>query len=152
MTGLFSGSSHAITDHVALYITRDVFNSDEFGLCYLMSLETTVHLNPISGSIKDRERIFVLVCSNADGSEKLKLMIIGTAMCLRPFKTKSGSEMEIRTRGWHPTYFLIGYRHLITILASQRGKRHLRLSFHMWKIRYIERYRWLHVLYSHTEQ
>ena len=40
-----------------------------------------------------KDRITLLVCANADGSEKVELMIIGTAKKPRPFKQKSGEEL-----------------------------------------------------------
>lgn len=40
-----------------------------------------------------KDRITLLVCANADGSEKVELMIIGTAKKPHPFKKKCGEEL-----------------------------------------------------------
>lgn len=81
-----------LKDRISLYDARDVFNADECGLFYKLSPDRTVAQSRPLGRKKMKDRITVLVCANANGSEKFELMFIGTAAKPRPFKKKSGKE------------------------------------------------------------
>lgn len=50
----------------------------------------------VSGHKKNKMRIMFLVCYNADGSEKITLMVIGTALNSRPFKKKVRASAGFR--------------------------------------------------------
>nr|XP_014351162.1 PREDICTED: tigger transposable element-derived protein 4-like [Latimeria chalumnae] len=60
---------------------RDVFNIDETGLFYKLLPNRTLVLKreECHGGKHSKERIKLLVGSNMDGSEKLKLLVIGKA-------------------------------------------------------------------------
>lgn len=49
----------------------------------------------IPGRKVSKKRISVLCCSDTDGSEKNKLMIIGSSWKPRSFKKRSGDELEL---------------------------------------------------------
>lgn len=75
------------------FAARDTWNADEFGLFYRQPPGWTLSKNVVSGHKKEKTRMTFLACSNADGSEKMKLMMIRTAMNPRAFKKKSGEEL-----------------------------------------------------------
>lgn len=75
------------------YSAKDTFNADEFGLNYKMAPTTTVAAAKLAGRKKEKERISVLACANAEGSEKFELMIIGKSRKPRAFKKRTGSEL-----------------------------------------------------------
>lgn len=70
------------------FALRDVFNADETGLFYKMSPNTTLAIRAenVKGTKKEKDRITVLCCANADGSERLPLLVIGKSACPRCFK------------------------------------------------------------------
>lgn len=59
---------------------------DETGLFYRMLPDRALASHAISGRKKDKTRITVSVCVNADGSDKQQLIVIGTAKKPRCFK------------------------------------------------------------------
>lgn len=61
------------------YTPQDTFNMDETGLFYNMKPERTLSLKgeTCRGGKKCKERLTVLLCCNADGSEKLKPLVVG---------------------------------------------------------------------------
>ena len=72
------------------YALENVYNLDETGLFFRMlpdrSLTTA---DKTKGAKKPKDRISVMLCSNADGSDKLKPLIIGKAQNPRCFKNFS---------------------------------------------------------------
>jgi hypothetical protein len=70
------------------YEPKDIFNSDELGLFYrlLPNKTFTVKGNKCRSGKKSKERITILIGSNMDGSEKLKLAVIGHSQKPRCFK------------------------------------------------------------------
>lgn len=70
------------------YEPMNIFNADEFGLFYKLMPNSTYIFNGKkckTGKIS-KERITVLVCANMNGSEKLKLVVIGKSQNPRCFK------------------------------------------------------------------
>ena len=69
------------------YDPEDIFNADETGLFYCMPPNRTLSTSSnISGYKKDKTQITVLLGCNSTGSEKLKPLVIGTALRPRPLK------------------------------------------------------------------
>lgn len=85
----------SLRDTLASYDRRDRFNADECGLNYCAPPDKTVAHCPLPGRKKAKERITVLLCCNADGSERLEPMFIGNAARPRAFKKKSGHELGL---------------------------------------------------------
>lgn len=81
---------------VAEYAKKDVFNADECGLFYRMAPDKTIALERLPGRKKAKERITIMPCANADGTEKIELMFIGSA--LNPASLKRS-----RVRNWDST-------------------------------------------------
>jgi hypothetical protein len=70
------------------YEPMNIFNADEFGLFYKLMPNSTYIFNgkKCKTGKKSKERITVLVCANMNGSEKLKLVVIGKSQNPRCFK------------------------------------------------------------------
>ncbi|XP_064423274.1 tigger transposable element-derived protein 4-like [Latimeria chalumnae] len=86
------------------YQPRDVFNIDETGLFYKLLPNRTLALKgeECHGGKHSKERITLLVGSNMDGSEKLKLLVIGKAKqprCLKGVKVLP-VDYEGNTKAW----------------------------------------------------
>lgn len=95
-----SADMEAIAQHmprihrlIMTFEARDTWNADEFGLFYRQPPGWTLSNGTVSGHKKDKTRLTFLACCNADGSEKIKLMAIGSALNPRAFKKKSGQEL-----------------------------------------------------------
>ncbi|KAI1004883.1 hypothetical protein K3495_g3333 [Podosphaera aphanis] len=78
------------------YQLRDINNMDETdifsGLFDNLSSDKTIAQKQIQGLKKDKTRITLCLASNADGSDKLELMIIGHFKKPRCFQSKSGNQ------------------------------------------------------------
>lgn len=70
----------------------DIYNMDETGLFYRLEPNQTLATAAVPGRKKCKDRITVALCSNADGSHRLKPLIIGKAARPRCF----GRDFEPR--------------------------------------------------------
>ena len=69
------------------YSLKDVYNLDETGLFYrMMPDRSLITADKTKGVKKPKDRISVMLCSNADGSDKLRPLIIGKVQNPRCFK------------------------------------------------------------------
>ena len=74
------------------YELENVYNADEFGLFYKLMPDKSLVLKKESchGGKLSKERVTVLACSNATGTHKLKLLVIGKSQkpcCFKNVKT-----------------------------------------------------------------
>ena len=67
------------------YSLKDIFNMDETGLFYRLQPDKTLATKPVKGTKKSKERITIGLCANADGSEKLKPIVVAKAARPRCF-------------------------------------------------------------------
>lgn len=65
---------------------KDIFSADKCGLQYKMAPDKTFTTQPLLGRKKQKDRITVPVCCNADSSETFERIIVGKAVRPRPFK------------------------------------------------------------------
>ena len=86
------------------YASRDIFNADETGLFYRMSPDKSISARQIEGIKKDKTRITILFCANADGSEKFPPLFIGKSQRPRSFGKKKadeyGLEYQFNNKAW----------------------------------------------------
>ncbi|XP_064414219.1 tigger transposable element-derived protein 4-like [Latimeria chalumnae] len=86
------------------YQPRDIFNINETGLFYKLLPNRTLALKgeECHGGKHSKERITLLVGSNMDGSEKLKLLVIGKTKQPRCFKGVKALpvDYEGNTKAW----------------------------------------------------
>lgn len=80
---------------ISTFAERDTWNADEFGLFYRQPPGWTLSRKVLSGHKKDKTRISVLAACNADGSENMPLMFIGSAAKPRSFKKKSAADLGL---------------------------------------------------------
>lgn len=69
------------------------FNAHKFGLNYNRPPNITISSQHMQGRKKAKETLSALACFNADESEKIPLMIIGSAWKPREFKKMTGIEL-----------------------------------------------------------
>nr|CCA26497.1 putative CENPB/ARS binding proteinlike protein [Albugo laibachii Nc14] len=62
------------------YEAKDVYNLDEIALYYCKPPSENISAEPISGRKSDKKRRTVTVAGNADGSEQLPLLFVGSAV------------------------------------------------------------------------
>jgi len=70
---------------VVSFPSKDVYNMDETGLFWKATPYTTLATEALSGTKKQKARVSLANCSNADGSDKLHLWIIGSSAQPRCF-------------------------------------------------------------------
>ena len=73
------------------YTPADIYNADETGLYFRTTPDRTHAFadEKLSGGKKSKERVTIMVCSNMDGSDKRKLLVIGKSAnprCLKNVK------------------------------------------------------------------
>lgn len=89
------------------YSPRDIYNADETGLFYRLIPHKTMEFKgkECHGGKMSKERITVLLCANADGTDKLKPLVIGRSKRPRCFKNiRDYSALPVRyesnTKAW----------------------------------------------------
>jgi len=70
------------------FAKEDIWNVDEWGLNYAVPPDHTISQTEFYG----RERLTLLVCPKASGTEKFPLVFIGSANTPRCFEKKTGAE------------------------------------------------------------
>src|SRR3989440_1894227 len=75
-----------LVELLSKYRPEDVYNADETGLFFQMTPNQTLATKLVKGKKKDKERITVLLCTNATGTDKLKPLVIGKSANPRCFK------------------------------------------------------------------
>jgi hypothetical protein len=87
-----------------LYEKRNIFNMDETAMYYCKAPDRTISPNPVFGRKKSKKRMTVAVTTNADGSEKLPLLFVGSARQPRCFNKSSPEQLGISysstSKGW----------------------------------------------------
>ena len=78
------------------YKIEDIYNMDETGLFYRMSPNRSLASAERRGVKKDKARITVALCSNANGSDKLPPLVIGKTKSPRCFKNVRVENLGVR--------------------------------------------------------
>lgn len=78
----------SLSDRIAGYEEKNIFNCDETGLFYHLLPTRTLEMKgePCHGVKKSKDRLTLLLCTNSDGSEKLTPFVIGKYKKPRCFK------------------------------------------------------------------
>nr|CCA23137.1 putative CENPB/ARS binding proteinlike protein [Albugo laibachii Nc14] len=94
----------ALRARIVDYEAKDVYNLDETALYYCKPPNKTICTEPISGRKSDKKRLTVAVAANADGTEKLPLLFVGSAVKSRCFGRQSrehhGVQYKSTNKGW----------------------------------------------------
>lgn len=93
-----------VQDVLTNYEPCDIFNVDKMSLFYKLLPNKALSLKgeKCTGGKHSKDRVNVLVGANLDGSEKLKLLVIGKAKRPRAFKGAKGvpAMYEANTKAW----------------------------------------------------
>lgn len=97
------------------YEPKNVFNMDETGLFYQMLPDRCLTTaNHSKGTKKAKNRITLVVCANADGSEKDKLLVIGKSAnprCFRNFQHRLYCEYRSNKKAWMTSVLFSDWLH-----------------------------------------
>ena len=95
------------------YAMDDVYNADKFGLFYKMLPDKSFVFKDESchGGKLSKERLTVLACTNATGSDKRKLLVIGKSRSPRCFKNIHSLPVnyQAQQRAWMTSDFYISW-------------------------------------------
>jgi len=75
-----------LRDKCSRYPLDRIYNMDETGLFYRLEPDRTLATRRLSGRKKNKERLSIALCANADGSHKLNPLVIGKSAKPRCFK------------------------------------------------------------------
>lgn len=93
-----------LVELLSQYRPEDVYNADETGLFFRMTPNQTLATKPVKGKRKDKERITILLCTNATGTDKLKPLVIGKSAnprCLKNVRRENlGVKYEANKKAW----------------------------------------------------
>lgn len=83
---------------------EDVYNLDETALYYSRAPSKTVSRDPVLGTEQSKHQVTVAVATNAEGSDKLPLLFVGTARQPRCFDRLTGEQHGVvyanTNKGW----------------------------------------------------
>lgn len=86
------------------YALRDVYNLDETGLFFRMLPDRSLTTkDKTKGIKKPKERISVMLCCNADGTDKLRPLVIGKSLnprCFKQFNPKLYCDYYANKKAW----------------------------------------------------
>jgi len=75
------------------YGEADIYNADETGLFFRLTPSSTLATGPVRGKKRSKDRLTVLCCTNADGTDMRKLLVIGKAKKPRCFGAWSPNDI-----------------------------------------------------------
>ncbi|KAH9106180.1 hypothetical protein LEN26_014621 [Aphanomyces euteiches] len=75
------------------FSAKDVFNMDETSFFYCLSPHRSITRSRVPGTKKSKKRITLALTTNADGSDMIDPLFIGSAARPRCFNGQSGSEL-----------------------------------------------------------
>ena len=111
----------SVPDLTAGYSPDEIYNMDETALFYRMESDRGLATKRLEGRKKDKERLTVVACTNANGTDKVPLWIIGKFASPRCFKNVNlaniGCHYRNSKRAWMDNYLFREwlawfYRHL----------------------------------------
>ncbi|KAE8240346.1 hypothetical protein A4X13_0g7846 [Tilletia indica] len=86
------------------YSLKDTFNMDETALLYRLQPDTGLATEFIAGGKKDKTRVTLVACCNADGSEKVEIWVLGQYQNPRALNKVNrallGCQYRANKKGW----------------------------------------------------
>jgi transposase len=115
-----------------LYPLERIYNMDETGLFYRLEPDRTLATQRLSGRKKNKERLSIALCTNSDGSHKLKPLIIGKFKKPRCFNNVNLNNLEMKycnnTKAWMlATTFQDWLQEFDSDIAKKYGSEHVLL-------------------------
>lgn len=79
-----------------------------------MAPETTISVNSLAGRTKVKKLVTCMPCANKNGSEKMEMVIIGTAFKPRALQNKTGADLgfdyHANKKAWMTTTLFLNDR------------------------------------------
>lgn len=96
------------------------------GCLYCLAPDNTTALQSFPGRKMEKQRITLIPCANAIGSEKIELMIVSNSVQPKFFKKKTGNELGLdyhtNKKAWMTVaFFLNGFNFSMTKLGAHLG-------------------------------
>ena len=108
------------------YPPERIYNMDETGLFYRLEPDHSLATHRLSGRKKDKERLSIALCANADGSHKLDPLIIGKFAKPRCFANINVNSLPIMYRtnrkAWMLTTIFQEWLHEFSKQVTRRHK------------------------------
>lgn len=101
-----------LQDKCSRYSPDRIYNMDETGLFYRLEPDRTLATRRLAGRKKNKERLSIALCANADGSHKLNPLIIGKSANPRCFK-------NLRLQNFPMTYRSNAKAWMLTVLFQE---------------------------------
>ncbi|KAM3936770.1 tigger transposable element-derived protein 4-like [Leptodactylus fuscus] len=109
------------------YDLKDVFNTDETGVFFNLMPNRTIAVKgeKCHGGKMSKERITVLVTTNADGSEKIPILVIGKYKKPRCFKNVRTLPCEYKnnTKAWMTGDFFVQFLRALDAKMGTRNRK-----------------------------
>ena len=77
------------------YAKEDIYNVDETGLFWKLAPNQGLSTQALPGKKKDKSRVSLVFCSNATGTDKVPIWMIGTARRPRTLQRVNFTAMGI---------------------------------------------------------
>ena len=109
-----SSSRSELQAITAGYAQEDIYNMDETGLFYRMPPSKTLAQGSRQGTKQYKDRITVALCTNADGSDRMKPLVIGKSAqprCFRDFMASSYVYYYHNKKAWMTGYIFSEWLH-----------------------------------------
>jgi hypothetical protein len=128
-----------IAEICAQYEDSDIYNADETALYWRQGLSVGMHTRKQKGRKIIKERVSLLLCTNASGTEKRKLLCIGKASSPRSFghrrtwniNNKIPVISEAQKKAWMDTRIWTEWLHTWVEELRRQGRRILLLYDNM---------------------
>lgn len=92
-----------IVEQLEEFKIEDIYNLDETALFFRLEPDRTLASNIIKGTKKSKERVTLVLCCNATGTDKLKPLVIGKTnkpRCFKDFNFREICEYKSNDNGW----------------------------------------------------
>lgn len=125
-TCVVSAARVQLKEVVSAYAPCDVYNIDETGLFYRMPPSKSLSQGPRHGTKQFKDRITVALCTNADGSDHVKPLVIGKSMqprCFKDFNVSTYVTYQHNKKAWMTGYLFAEWLHHFDRYIEQKKNR-----------------------------
>ena len=115
---------------ISTFAPCDVYNIDETGLFYRMPPSKSLSQGPRHGAKQFKDSLTVALCTNADGSDKIKPFVIGKSAqpgCFKDFAVSTYVTYQNNTIAWMTGYLFSEWLHHFDRYIKQRKNRQVLL-------------------------
>lgn len=119
----------SLREKLEKYKRNDIYNLDETGLFYRYPPKRTISNKPVKGTKISKERVTVLLCVNADGSDKRKALVIGKYLnprCFKHFNVSAFVDYRANGNAWITSVEFLRFIHKLDAEMNAQN-RHIAL-------------------------